>query len=260
MASVDFKKLHSSAEMKRILRHCDKGRRLEDGHRNKDINKELTHKNTQLPNRDYSKVCEMYHKRIAYLDKLEGANKRPDKVTCFALEIPAPNNMREKDKPEWFNKVYGLICEQYDARNILQFYVHYDEVHMYVHAETGQDKVSRVHAHCLVIPEHEGKLNGKWFSGRANMIKLNNDIQNMTLNDFALEFMDGSKRGSTKRVEQLKRESEAKAYEKHIREKEAEIAALDLVLEEKKMKSDMYAEIWKLGVMEYNKIHGTNIE
>lgn len=260
MASVDFKKLHSTAEMKRILRHCDKGRRLVDGHRNQEINKTLTHKNTQLPDRDYYKVCELYAKRIAYLDKLEGANKRADRVTCFSLEIPAPNNMRDKDKPEWFNKVYALICEQYDSRNILQYYVHYDEVHSYVHAETGQDKISRVHAHCLVIPEHEGKLNGKWFSSRINMITLNNSIQTMTLDDFALEFMDGSKKGSTKRVEQLKRESEAKKYEKHMKEKDAEIEALNQKIEEISSMIDRDSEIWRLGIQEYNRIHGTNLE
>lgn len=255
MASVDFKKLHGTAEMKRILRHCDKGCRLKDGHRNKDIDKRLTHKNTQLPNLDYNKVCRAYAQRIAYLDRLKGANLRQDRVTCFALEIPAPNNMREKDKPEWFQHVFGLIADQYDARNILQFYVHYDEVHEYVHAITGQVKVSRVHAHCLVIPEHEGKLNGKWFSSRANMMKLNNAIQKMTMERFTLEFMDGSKQGSSKRVEQLKRESESRKYEMMLEEKERELKGLENKIADLNTVGDHFDEILKLGLERYKELH-----
>lgn len=255
MASVDFKKLHGSAEMKRILRHCDKGMRLADGHRNPDIDKTLTNKNTQLPNRDYAEVCSVYAARMKFLDAQPKANHKPDRVTCFALEIPAPNNMRDMDKPKWFSRVYELICDQYDARNILQFYVHYDEVHIYTHADSGKELVSRVHAHCLVIPENEGKLNGKWFSCRMNMINLNNSIQKMTMDDFALEFMNGSKIGSSKRVEQLKRESEAKKYELLIKAKNKELDDIQDKITATQSEIDKDSEIWQLGLDAYNKLH-----
>ena len=54
--------------------------------------------------------------------------------------------------------------------------MHQDEKHAYIHAETGERCMSRSHLQCYVVPEHNGKLNGKWFSSRANMIKLNNSI------------------------------------------------------------------------------------
>ena len=67
--------------------------------------------------------------------------------------------------------------------------------------------MSRSHLQCYVVPEHNGKLNGKWFSSRANMIKLNNSIHRMAPEQFGVTFMDGSKRKSRKTVEQLKNES-----------------------------------------------------
>lgn len=255
MASVDFMKLHSSAEFKRVVRHCDKTMRMQDGHRNKEINKKFTEKNTQLPNRGYAQVCKMYADKIKALDKMEGANRRADRVTCFALEIPAPLNIRDKDRAHWFNEVFDLICAQYDFRNVLQYYVHYDEVHEYVHAETGKAKVSRVHAHCIIIPEHDGKLNGKWFSCRANMIKLNNDIHDMTLMKFGLEFMDGSKKGSVKRVEQLKRESESRKYEQMIEAKEREVRGLENKIADMNLTIDNIDEILKLGLERYKELH-----
>ena len=255
MASVDFMKLHSSSEFKRVVRHCDKEMRFQDGHRNKDIHKEFTHKNTQLEKRGYKKVCRMYEEKLAALDKMQGANKRQDRVTAFALEIPAPLNIRDKDKPIWFAKVYEIICMQYDYRNILQYYVHYDEVHEYVHAETGKAKISREHAHCIVIPEHDGKLNGKWFSSRSNMIKLNNSIHEMTIMDFGLEFMDGSKKGSTKRVEQLKRESDIKKYEQEKEKQELILGELRSKIDDLKLGIDNFDEIFALGMERYKELH-----
>ena len=219
MASVDFLKIPSSAEFKRIARHCDKFQRINDGHRNPDIQKDLTERNTQLPDRHYQWVCATYYSKLKYLDSLPNANKRVDRVTCFGLEVPCPRDLKEGFIAAWFEDVFKLICEQYDIDNVLQYYVHYDEVHKYVHAETGLWQESRIHAHCLVIPEHEGRLCGKWFSSRENMIKLNNAIHDLSLVKYGVEFMDGSKKGSIKRVEQLKHESDAKEYEKKLKQK-----------------------------------------
>ena len=255
MASVSYKKLHSRPEVCRIARHCDKTMRVQDGHRNKEIDTSRTYLNTQLPSRGYNKVCALFDNALAELDSRPHANKRAGRVVCFSLEVPAPLNIRQEDYKAWFQRVYELICEQYDYRNVLQYYVHYDETHEYVHAETSRNMMSRVHSHCLVVPECDGKLNGKWFSSRANMIKLNNSIHNMTEKEFGLEFMDGSKIGSSKRVEQLKRESEARAYEKHIKEKEAEIEVLLNRLKDLSDGVDHFDEIFALGLEEWRKLH-----
>ena len=262
MASVDFMKIHSPAEFKRIARHCDKFERIVDGHRNTDIQKDLTDKNTQLPDRNYQWVCNTYATKIQYLDTLPNANKRLDRVTCFGLEIPCPKDLKEHFREEWFKNVFELICEQYDINNILQYYVHYDEVHRYVHAETGVWQESRVHAHCLVIPEHENRLCGKWFSSRQNMIKLNNAVHEMSLLKYGVEFMDGSKKGSTKRVEQLKRESAIKEYQAKVKEQNENISFLldthNLITDKIAnggYTSDEIAEIWSLGLKAYNEQH-----
>ena len=84
--------------------------------------------------------------------------------------------------------------------------------------------MSRSHLQCYVVPEHNGKLNGKWFSSRANMVKLNNSIHRMAQEQFGVMFMDGSKRKSRKTVEQLKNES---AYLAIQQELDAQKMALD---------------------------------
>lgn len=102
--------------------------------------------------------------------------------------------------------------------------MHQDEKHAYIHAETGERCMSRSHLQCYVVPEHNGKLNGKWFSSRANMVKLNNSIHRMAQEQFGVMFMDGSKRKSRKTVEQLKNES---AYLAIQQELDAQKMALD---------------------------------
>lgn len=261
MASVDFMKFHAPSEMKRVVRHCDKYQRLKDGHRNPDIDKSLTAKNTQLPNRGYARVCELYAAKIKYLDSQPGANKRIDRVTAFGLEVPCPKDLRETYRAQWFQDVFEIICVQYDIKNVLQYYVHYDEVHNYVHAETGQWQESRVHSHCIIIPEHENRLNGKWFSSRQNMIKLNNDIHDMTMKKYGVEFMDGSKKGSIKRVEQLKHESDAKEWEKKLKSYEYKLGkmmeSMDFTnnISKTGFTEDEINEIWSLGLQAFTDLH-----
>ncbi len=224
MASVSFEKLKTPQEVKAMFRHCDKEERKKTKlHSNTDINLQATASNKQY-NRDYKTTCKRYDDRIAYLDSLKNANKRKDRVTCFGLNIPVPQGLQENQEIEWFEKVRDIINAQYGADNVLQCYIHRDEKHAYKNAETGQDCESRTHGHFYVIPEHNGKLNGKWFSGRANINKLNNAIQDMTQSDYGLKFMNGTKRKSKKTVEQLKNESEYRAVREQLEKERKEIA------------------------------------
>ncbi len=223
MASVGFEKLKTPQEVKAMLRHCDKEERIKTKvHNNRDINLQATGSNKQL-NRDYSATCKLYDDKIAYLDSLEGANIRKDRVTCFGLNVPVPQGLQADKEVEWFGKVRDIIKAQYGADNVLQCYIHRDEKHTYKNAETGQNCESRTHGHFYVIPEHNGKLNGKWFSNRANINKLNNSIQDMTQSDYGLKFMDGSKRKSKKTVEQLKNESEYRIIQEQLEKERQEL-------------------------------------
>lgn len=222
MASVNFEKIKTAQEVKAMLRHCDKEERMTTEHSNPDIDKNVTSKNEQFDDMSYYDSCRLYDERIAYLDSLEGANKRSDRVTCFGLEIPCPADMSEDDEHGWFEKVYDIISNQYGEDNIIGLYTHYDEKHSYIDADTGKERMSRDHMHIYVVPEVNGKLNGKQFSSKRNMTKLNNSIQKMTQADYGIDFMDGSKKKSKESVESLKRRSEEKAIKLREAELEAE--------------------------------------
>ena len=223
MASVNFEKLKTPQQVKAMLRHCDGEERMEANHSNIDIDKSKTSCNMQ-GDMDYAAACQRYDERIAFLDSKPGANRRKDRVTCFGLNVPAPKDLKPEDEKAFFLAAIKIIINQYGENNIIQYYMHQDEKHAYIHAETGERCMSRSHLQCYVVPEHNGKLNGKWFSSRANMVKLNNSIHRMAQEQFGVMFMDGSKRKSRKTVEQLKNES---AYLAIQQELDAQKIALD---------------------------------
>lgn len=223
MASVNFEKLKTPQQVKAMLRHCDGEERMEANHSNIDIDKSKTSGNMQ-GDMDYAAACQRYDERIAFLDSKPGANRRKDRVTCFGLNVPAPKDLKPKDEKAFFMAVIDIITNQYGEDNIVQYYMHQDEKHEYIHAETGERCMSRSHLQCYVVPEHKGKLNGKWFSSRSNMVKLNNSIHWMAQEQFGVMFLDGSKRKSRKTVEQLKNES---AYLEAQQELDAQKIALD---------------------------------
>lgn len=204
MASVNYLKLHGGRETKSKLLHSAKETRLEHTHSNEHINPEMTKFNYQT--NSYAGACEVYDKRIAHLDAQQNANKRKDRVTCFGLEVPRPKDLPLEQMKPWAKRVINIISKQYGANNICGTYVHVDEVHDYVNALTKEINTSREHLQCYVVPEHNGKLNGKWFSSKQNMTKLNQAIHEMTMNEFGVQFMDGSKRKGP-RVEYLKQKS-----------------------------------------------------
>lgn len=244
MASVNFEKLKTSQEVKAMLRHCDKEERMTTNHSNKEINKTVTSKNEQFEDMSYKDSCKLYDERIRKLDSFEGANKRSDRVTCFGLGIPAPAEISADDEHDWFDNVYDIISNQYGDDNIIALYVHYDEIHNYTDAETGLERTSRAHMHVYVIPEINGKLNGKKFSSKQNMMKLNNRIQKMTQECFGVDFMDGTKRKSKAEVETLKNkskqremeklESDLKARQEQLDRREKELRYLQQVAENKR--------------------------
>lgn len=196
---------------------------------------------------DYAAACQRYDERIAFLDSKPGANRRKDRVTCFGLNVSAPKDLKPEDEKAFFLAVIEIIINQYGEDNIVQYYMHQDEKHEYIHAETGERCMSRSHLQCYVVPEHNEKLNGKWFSSRANMVKLNNAIHRMAQEQFGVMFMDGSKRKSRKTVEQLKNES---AYLEVQQELDAQKMALDTQSAEVKEEKQM---VLKTKVMLYEK-------
>ena len=222
MAGIDIVKLHGGREVKRQLRHNDKNMRLNDNHKNKQINKALTSNNWQLSD-GYNNTVDLYEKTLDDLDKKPDANIRHDRVTAMSFEIPRPKDLPSSLFHEWHQKVLDIYRSVYPDMVLLNSYEHVDEVHEYVHAETGQKTMSREHGHDIIMPIIDGKLNGKQFSSRRNIKLINQEIQKMTQQDYGCDFMDGSKKKSDKTVEELKNESTIKKLEQELQEKVQEL-------------------------------------
>mgnify|MGYP000846431084 CR=1 FL=1 len=230
MASVNFEKIKSISEIKAKIRHCDREERLKHEHSNKQINKDLTHKNMNLfANDSYENACNRFDNRLAHLDSTTNTNKRKDRVNCFGLSIPIPQGLTTEQERQFYSNTYQIISNQYGKDNIIAGYAHYDEIHDYIDASTGNIETSRPHFHLYVIPEKDGILNGKWFSSKANMNKLNKSIDDMCMHDFNIPFMTGSKKKGQS-VENLKEAStdkllewwnELQAREKALNDREA---------------------------------------
>ena len=211
MASCDWQKHHTSTETKAMLMHCDSVERLAHEHTNKHIDKSRTYLNLNFGEFDksYADACRFYDERLAELDAVQGANKRKDRVTCVSLNIPAPKGMDEDAARAWFIEAYRIVCDMLKDDNVIGGVAHLDEIHEYTDAETKQKRTSMAHLHVYAIPEASGKLNAKAVCSRANMMRMNNNLEAMTQARFpSYRFLDGTKRKSKKSVEALKAESD----------------------------------------------------
>lgn len=244
MASVDFHcKCKGGTEAKAIMRHNDKEERVkpECEHANPHLDKSKSHLNLAYKNVSYAEAKEIYDKRILELDATTNTNKRSDRVTMFGLEIPRPPKLEPQHYQRWFNRVCNLVEDWVGSDNFIEGYFHVDEVHDYYDPKEKIWRTSVEHAHLTVIPEMDGKLNGKAFSSKARMTALNNEIEKMTTKEFGVHFKTGKgKRGQL--VEEMKQETaEAmKRMGQQLAQKEIELNAksdsLDRELEERTSK------------------------
>lgn len=223
MASAKFDggKCKGGSAAKALMRHNDisiesrKIAAIENPHI--DISK--SHLNFSLDKLTYQQRCEKYDKRINELDSTTNTNKRKDRVTMQAIEIPRPADLPEDKITSWFSDVYQILINSYGADNVIYADVHMDEVHDYIDSVTEEWKTSREHGHFGVVPEVDGVLNGKAFFSRKNMRILNNSIETMTKQKYNCKFMTGEKRKSKETINQLKTRSE----ELQLEEKEQQI-------------------------------------
>lgn len=213
MASVNFMKVKDRAYLRGLLRHCDKELREQTRHSNKHIDTAYTQYNLQTD--DYAAAYERFTERIDYLDSLPGANKRKDRVECFALEIPIPSMMTLMDAETvtgWVDDVHDLLRERFGDDNLVAGYTHVDEIHEYRDARTGETESSRIHLHEFYVPAVGDKLCGKDFSSKKAMKALNKAIDDMTWEKYGMRFLTGreAKGGMDygRSVEDLKVESE----------------------------------------------------
>jgi hypothetical protein len=203
MASVDFHKCKNASDVAAMMRHNDAIERMKHKHANKDIDITRSNLNTQWLPLGYKQTLERYESRINNLDSTTNTNKRKDRVTCFSLCIPIPAEIGDSEK--FSNDIKKLIEAEYGTDNIINGYLHRDEVHDYI--DHGVWKTSLEHLHILVVPEIDGKICGKKFSGKTSMISLNNKINEICLRKYGCSFLTGEA-PQKKTVEQLKKEGE----------------------------------------------------
>lgn len=225
MASVDWKKIKGSGEAKAMFRHCDKDERMKRNHNNLQIKKNLSSKNISLFGDSYADKCSRYDAIIDRLDSTTNKNKRKDRVTMLGLEIPLPEGMNdERDIKIFLDNLLLFSNKTLGEENLVSCDVHFDEVHEYINSETKEKVMSRPHIHMYYVPvDQKGNLNAKSVSSRKNMIKFNKEVEKIS-NDLGYRFMTGTKRKSTKEVEELKNESQMLKAKEELK-KEALIEA-----------------------------------
>lgn len=214
MASVNWEKVkgvdpkHKDAyKASHVIKHCSKDTRLKIRHSNPDIDISLTMSNWAIGAQTAYETEKAYHERINELDQTTNKNKRRDRCELLLLDVPAPANLKTNDRKKWFDDVYKAFCKQFGEKNIIGFQVHVDEIHEYVNYSTGKKVVSRPHAHVQVVPEQNGQLNAKAVYTKANMQQLNNAVHDMTLKNYGIKFMDGSKRKDVRDMAEIKLQS-----------------------------------------------------
>lgn len=238
MASVNFKKCNGAGTAKAMMRHSERDERLSRTHSNPDIDKSLTANNTSLFGLTYAEMCQKYDDRIKLLDLTTNTNKRADRVTMFALEYSVPEGLNEALEDSYLSDVEKLIEAKYGRDNIIESCRHYDEKHEYM--DHGVTKMSRAHAHVFVVPEIDGKLNGKKFSSKRNMIELNRAIDDMSREKYHIAFMTGQQ-ARHKTVEELKHDSQIEEQKSLIEQNNKILAdqheqAQELVDQKKQLK------------------------
>lgn len=212
MASCKFEggKFKNASEVKAHFRHNDidpKKRKIAKK-KNKDIDLMKCKNNFNILGLSYEERCKKYDDRIKYLDSHGNTNKRKDRVTAQCIEIPVPAGLPRDRYHDWFMRIAELLRVKYGEENFIDADIHYDEEHEYRDPETRELVISRVHGHYMIIPEINGKLNCKQMTLRKNMKELNRVVDTMTQEEFGCSFMTGKKKKSTKKVEELKQESE----------------------------------------------------
>lgn len=208
MAAPQWKggKCKSVQQVKAYFRHNDKDRRAEAHHANYHIDKSKTHLNFTYRGLDYKGLCKAFDDKMASVDQGKpGSGHNARVVLQSVILYPPPGLPREQEK-DWFLAA-GRVMEAQFGDNLLEIQFDMDEAHEYRDAETGEKRMSRNHGHARLFPETDGKLNGKAFSSRAAITALNHALDVMSVQQYGVHMMDGTKKKGGASVEALKAKS-----------------------------------------------------
>lgn len=215
-------KCHGAKEVKARLRHDIKDVRLKGNHTNPDIDKSRTALNSSYYGLSYEEACAKYDRRIEELDRNPKCTKRKDRVTAQNIVVPIPNELSREQAIEALNKVGKILINIYGEENLIEGSYHVDEQHKYLAEKANgkvEERLSMIHGSFMMVPELDGRLNGKGFSAIKYINTVNAAIDAMMMNDYGVRFMTGEKKKSRQSVESLKQNSAVlKAKDKGYKE------------------------------------------
>lgn len=204
----DHAKSKSKQEAKAMFMHNDKEQRKLHTHTNPHVGASPDDFNFNYHGLDYKGMCDAFDARLSEVDFGRQSRGKNARTLMQSIIVYAPLELTNDDLiSAWYHDVGALLDERY-GENFIEMSVHFDEVHTYTEPITQKKLKSRVHAHCNIIPEVKGKLNGKLFSSRKEINELNEVIEEMTMGKYHVHFLDGSKKKGGKSVEELKAESD----------------------------------------------------
>ena len=253
MSSVNYQKMQKSARagIAAIIAHNSTDTRIAKDHSNQDIDKSRTADNWQLYDMGYRDTYEKFLSRIKEIDSVvdgngkQVCNQRSNRVEAMFLEIPYPpdyKSLSQDQQDAWRDGVVNYLRHEFGDNNIIQAWVHVDEVHTYKDKFSGEYVESRPHIHALVVPESKTKpnhLDAKALTLKINMKKRNRTIDDYTKQEYGIKFMTGEK-AHKMRVEDLKRieDAETQIKQAEARAAEAEKQAQQTITEMEKKEMD----------------------
>lgn len=199
---------HNITSASASLRHCDKDIRAVARHGNRHIDAEKTKENKQICG-DYRDTVKKAKSRILDLDTTTNTNRRKDRVEVLELTIPIPAAIGDVER--YLEDVSAIIAERFGEKNLLNCYLHRDEVHEYV--DHGTTRTSLCHIHAFAIPEKDGKLNCREVTSRQNIVELNHEIDVLSREKYHTPYISGNGNINDKTVEELKAQSEREAVD-----------------------------------------------
>lgn len=278
MASLNWSDKYKSAlEVKAHFRHNEKDERMKiKNPQNFHIDKSKTHLNFSICNRSYEERCMIYDKAVAYAEQMShtetyvikkgknagktmtrtktGMNK--ETVTCLGLETAAPADLPEDKCVEWAKRVHELECEFFGAENVIDTDGHFDEIHLYRDPVKKEYVWSRFHIHSAVLPRRaDGSFCSRNIATRANIIKLNDMIEEMTQKEFGVQYNTGEA-PRRKTVEVLKADSAAA----ELADKQQELTQVTAQIEDKKSEYETFDFAMKIRVRDIERHEKENDE
>lgn len=224
MASINFEKLHTSDNVAGLIMHNDSEQRQIHNHTNPDIDKSKSHENVDLlGDLSYADKKKIFEERIKFLDENGNKNKRKDRVVALAVYVPAPTGIENRDElNQFFLNALEIISEK-NKKNVIAADIHYDEIHDYID-QNHQQVQSRPHMHVIMVPEVNGQLNAKnWTGGKKVLSDWQKKIDELA-QSYGATFLTGEQKNHHKTVEELKNSSEVIEKNKILSEQNQKIS------------------------------------